>query len=495
MDRRLAARALPVFTLAVAFAVSAGCASMESDRHLAPLYTEISRAGGGTEIEALGGAIRVRHVHPGGPLEQFALRPIVIVDRTTSGDTLSHFLTPLGTSRLSAGYYTWQLLPIARYERQILPAGDMEWTFLSLPGIYWARRADGRVLRAIFPIAGVTEDFLACDRIVFFLFPLYARTERNGRVTYSFLFPVFSYTVGENGSGWRFWPLFGTSKLEGSYERSFALWPIFHWQRNNMWEPPERQETRWMIFPLLGQTKRDTYRSTTVLWPFFGWATDPKRGFWSWDGPWPFIRLHHDPETDTFRTRVWPLYSHYHGDGLDSDWYLWPILNIRHEEYTKAEKDALYILPFWQSWDRRDDVAGQSSFRKLWPLYQVERTEEHRLRAAFPALNPLWRTPDVDEMYAWIYELWVRERDHEILRERSWLGLYRHERDALEDRAYLVGLWSRRRYGPNRGIAETSLLFGLLRWRKAASGSLEWLPPAIPGPGWPLRRETGPDAR
>src|SRR5689334_17833738 len=98
--------------IAIGFAtwVAGGCASFESDRHLAPLYTEISRAGGGTEVEALGGAIRVRHVSPGGPLEQFALRPIVIVDKTTSGDTLSHFLTPLGTSRLSAGYYTWQLL-------------------------------------------------------------------------------------------------------------------------------------------------------------------------------------------------------------------------------------------------------------------------------------------------------------------------------------------------------------------------------------------------
>jgi hypothetical protein len=485
--RQRSARVLLGIVLALAPRV-ASCASLDQDRHLAPLFTEISRAGGGVEIEALGGAIRTRYIKPNGPLEQWALRPIVIVDKTSEGATVSRFLTPFGRSLQSGGESYWELLPIARYDQQVLPSGELEWTFLSLPGIYWARRVDGRTLRAVFPFAGVLEDFLSYDRLFFFMFPLYARSERDGRVTYSVLFPVFAYTTGENGGGWRFWPFFGTTRLEGSYERSFALWPIFHWQRNNMWEPPEHQEVRWMIWPLLGRTTHGSYHATSVLWPFFGWSSDPRTNMWSWDGPWPFIRIHHDPQTDLFRTRVWPFYSHFHGDGLDSDWYLWPIVNIRHEEYPHASKDGLYILPFWQSWDRNDEQAGKSSFRKLWPLYQVERTEEHTLRAAFPALNPLWRTPEIDEMYAWIYELYSRERNHEILRERSWLGLYRHERDALEDRAYLVGLWARRRYGADRSVAETSLLFGLLRWRKTASGSLQWLPPAMPGPGWPLLR-------
>jgi hypothetical protein len=464
-----------------------GCASIDSERHVAPLFTEISRGGGGVEIEALAGALRLRRGRPGGPFEQWALRPIVIVDRTSTGDTLSHFLTPFGTSRNSGDEYTWQLLPIARYDRHVLESGDLEWTFLSLPGIYWARRADGRVLRAFFPFGGVLEDFLSFDRLEFVLFPLWARAERDGRVTYSVLFPVFAITRGKGGSGFRFWPLYGRSRLDQSYDRSFALWPIFHWERNNLWAPPEKQERKWMVFPLVGRTTHDTYQSTTVLWPFFGWANDPKKGFWSWDGPWPFVRLHHDPQTGTFRTRFWPFYSNYHGDGLDSNWYLWPIVNVRTEEYPTARKTGLYVLPFWQSWTRDDRDAGISSFRKLWPLLQVERTEEHSLRAAFPALNPLWRTPEIDEMYAWIYELYTRERDHQIIRERSWLGLYRRERDAAEDRRSFTLLWARRAYGQT---TETSLLFGLLRWRKTASGSLQWLPPAVPGPGWPLARAT-----
>jgi hypothetical protein len=91
-----------------------GCAAPGAERHLAPIFTEISRGGGGTEIEALGGIVRLRRPNPGGPHEQFALRPLVIVDRTPQGETLSRFLTPLGTSKESGGDYYWQLLPVAR---------------------------------------------------------------------------------------------------------------------------------------------------------------------------------------------------------------------------------------------------------------------------------------------------------------------------------------------------------------------------------------------
>ena len=67
------------------------------------------------------------------------------------------------------------------------------------------------------------------------------------------------------------------------------------------------------------------------------------------------------------------------------------------------------------------------------------------------------------------------------------------EKDADEDRRYLSVLWSNRRYRQGgEAVSETSLLFGLLRWRSRESDSLELLWPAVPGPGWPVQRETVP---
>ncbi|MBI5362885.1 MAG: hypothetical protein HZA53_06875, partial [Planctomycetes bacterium] len=482
-----APRAAAIAVLALAFA---GCASFQSERHLAPLFSELSTAGGGREIEALGGAVRLRYLRAeGGPLTQWAFRPIVIHDRLPGEDYQTRFLVPFGTEDKRGQEYVWQLLPVTRYSHREYSGGQTEWTLLTLPGIYWSKTVDGRIVRAWFPFGGVMEHFLSFDRIVFVFFPLFMKTERDGRVTHHFLFPVFAFARGKGGPSWRVWPIYGNSRFEGRYDRWFLFWPIWTCEHNLLDQPPEKQEHRWMLLPIVGHTTRGTYSGTSLLWPFFGWSSDPVTGFRAWDGPWPFIRWERDPENDIQRTRFWPFFSHFHGDGLDSTWYLWPIFNVRSETYEKATKNAFYAAPFWQNWKRYDEEAGYSSFEKLWPLYLFDRPEEHTTRFAFPTLNPLWRTPEIDDMYAWMWELYAREVNHAQVKERSWLGLYRREKDEFEDRRSLVGLWSNRRYrAGGKRVSETALLFGLLRWRSTRGGSLEWLPPAVPGPGWPLER-------
>ncbi len=488
-DRRGAA--LGAFVWAVlALLLGTGCASFSTERHLAPIYSELSTAGGGREVEALGGAVRLRYLRATeGPVTQWALRPLVIHDNLPGEDYQTRFLVPLGTEDKRGQEYVWQLLPVTRYSHRELSNGQTEWTLLTLPGIYWSKTADGRIVRAWFPFGGVMEHFLSFDRVVFVLFPLFLRTERDGRTTHHFLFPIFAFAHGAGGPSWRVWPIYGNSRWEGRYDRWFLLWPIWTYEKNLLHLPPEKQETKWMLLPIVGRTTRGTFSSTSVLWPFFGWSSDPATGFKAWDGPWPLVRWLRDPENDVRRTRFWPFYSNYHGDGLDSTWYLWPIINLSHEEYEKSVKNSVYVIPFWQNWKRIDEDAGVFRYEKLWPLYQREGREESERRFAFPALSPLWRTPEIDEMYAWIWELWTREQNHEIVRERSWLGLWRRERDALEDRRSFTFLWARRAYSTaEESVRETSLLFGLIRWRSGEKSGLEFMTPAFPGPGWPLER-------
>jgi hypothetical protein len=473
-----------------AAALLGGCAGFRSERHMAPLFSELSTAGGGTEQEAVGGAVRVRRARPGGLVSQWAVRPIVIRDQKAGDDFLMRFLTPFGRAERNGADFGWYLLPVTLYNRQEHAGAPSEYTLITLPGIYWSRTADGRTLRAWFPFGGVFERFLSFDRLEFVLFPLWARSQRAGRTTNHVLWPFFSRTTGAGGPSWRVWPLVGNDIYAGRHENWFALWPVFQWGHDRLWAPPQGQERRWMVFPLYGETRRGHYQSHTLLWPFFGWARDPDTEFWAWDGPWPLIRFERDPEHDTSRTRLWPLYSNYHGDGLDSTWVLWPIVNLRHEEYEHAHKDAFHVLPFWQSWQRQDDETGRSSWCRLWPLYQIDQPEQGRTRVAFPSLNPLWRTQEIEDMYAWIWELYARETDKEKVRERSWLGLYRREKDADEDRRSLAFLWAQRdwRDGQDRRVTDHSLLLGLIRWRTREDGMLRGLPPALPGPGWPLER-------
>ena len=465
----------------------AGCVSPGRDVNLAPLYSEHYRAGGEREVEALAGIVRVRRPAPGAPVREWAIRPLLGHARTEDG-SLTRYLVPLGTHRGRGNETITQLLPVFRYEHQGHELEPGEWMFYSLPGIFWARQRSGRVVRAVFPFGGIIENFFTYDRLTFVLFPLYAVSRRGEQTSRNFLFPIFNWTVGGRTKKARFWPLYGRSQREGSWDRLFVLWPIFHLHRNELGSPPGEREIKWAVLPLYGYSRRGSLTAHSLLWPFFGWARNPETGYWAWDGPWPLVRFHgggQNPPSE-IRRRFWPFWSHYRGDGLDSRWWVWPIFNLRRHELGDHVEEGSYLIPLWQRWQRTGlDGEPQDGFLKVWPLLQRSDVEGLQ-RTATPTLLPTWHTPVIDDYYAWIWEVYTSERRGTRHSQRSWGGIWRRERDEVEDRSSLSALWARRRYGePDERITETSLLFGLIRWRKGPSGGVDWMTPSFPGPGWP----------
>lgn len=476
----------------LATALSASCASFSDDLHLAPFVSNVSTAGGGREAEALAGAIRVARPRPFDPANSWEVHPLICHDELGDGEALTRFLTPFGTRVQRGDEVVLQLAPLVRHQDDHDENGLPRRRTFALPGLFWYEDASRRVARAFFPFGGVIERYATYDRITFALFPLYMRTERSGGTFHHFLWPIFSY--GRNGKGeldWHVWPLYGVAR-PGHAESGFFLWPFFLWARERPYLAPQMQPRRWMFWPFYGVSRVGTLTSRVALWPFFGFAHDPKSGFWSWDGPWPLVRIQRPGTSDdvAYRTRVWPFYSYFRGDGLESTWAPWPFYNRRSERYADGVRRGTYIIPFWQQWAEYDERGGErASWQKMWPLYQHYEAGE-TARTGFPTLLPTWRLPDIDEHYAWLWELYTREQDGARVRERSWGGLWRRESDEREVREYVAGLWSRRKY--RDGVAtvrETSLLFGLLRWRTSTRArGFELLRPALPGPGWPAMR-------
>lgn len=498
--------------LSVAATLTSACASFSQDAHLSPLFSNLSTAGGGRELEALAGAVVVHRPTPDSPIDRWHVRPFwcrylnaeageraLAGHAIDSAEVYDHFLVPLGDRHVRPDETVTRLLPVFRYQTDLDQNGNARWRLLALPGIMWSQDSTGRIVRAFFPFGGVIENFATFDRIDFVLFPLFVRTLRGERASYHFLFPIFNYVVDgktDRTSG-RVWPLFGVQH-QGGFERRFWLWPFFHYHHDAIHAAKEHQRRRWMFWPFVGREWSETFEAWTVLWPFFGYARDTGSGFWAWDGPWPLVRFQRPGAAKdvAYRSRVWPFYSYYEGDGLISRWIVWPIFNQRSERYRDGSRRGENLIPFWQGWEHFD-LAGDNtgSWQKLWPLYQ--RFEDGAYsRRAIPALNPLWHTPEVDEHYAWIYELYTRESQADVVRERSWGGLWRRESDAHEVREYVSGLWSRRKWRDSAGsVRETSLLFGLLRWRSSESEGFELMRPAFPGPGWPAARQGWPAAR
>jgi hypothetical protein len=478
------------------------CVSSGADVHLAPLYSRVSSAGGGTSEEALFGMWIADREAVGGPIDSWAVRPFGGWRREPDGPAgetpganakwRAELLHPLG--RITSGVRTsssW-FLPLYSWRSRETAGGGRRWTLVSLPGVWLAKEDQRWASVAWFPIGGHVEDFLTYDAVDFVLFPLWSTAKRDGKDSTHFLYPVLGWTRGGGETSFHLWPLWVHGEVEGFYERDSYLWPLVHIQTNGLHRGADQVERRWMVWPLIGSMTRGTYRSWTFLWPLFGYARDRRTDFRAVDAPWPLVRIQSGGENPRAeeRFRIWPFYSHFKGYRLESWSVLWPLAQRRIERAPDAERRSIYAFPFWQSWRKRDASGNRSSWQKLWPLYQ-RRDTGGRERVSVLAPYPFHWDERFDFYWAWPFELWTEEAEPAagVTRERAWGGLWRRERDAFEDRRSFTGLWARRTYRENgRRVHETSLLFGLLRWRSMEDGDADVLAPAFPGPGWPARR-------
>ncbi len=477
---------------ALSLTLAGACAGPGSDLHLAPLYTRLSTADGGVTVEALGGLYRQHRRAEDGFLQWLTVPILYGLDRERGGDWAAHVLFPLGYCRQRSEETLSYVLPLYLWSRK--PGAERPRTFfVALPGILAQNPGHGSTHLGWFPFYGTFEDFLIFDHARFVLWPLYVDNERSGATSRHVLWPFFGWTRGGAKSSWHVFPLVSHSRLEGRYDRWYALWPIFHWQRNRLGGGGEAPERVWWVWPLAGHKERGSYDAYTVLWPFLGYARDPRGdGFWALDFPWPLVRIQRGPG-EAERTRFWPLYSRssFVREGLETTTFLWPIVQLRHEESSLAERDAIYVVPFWQTWDRLDKLGHETSaYRKLWPLFSHEREGDWR-QGALLELDFFWRNWRIPRFVTGFFHLYEWEEDEDYRRERSFLGLWRRERGRGEDRRSLAGLWASRSYRQDdRPAREYSLLFGLLRWRVTEEHGFDMLRPAFPGPGWPEPPET-----
>lgn len=457
------------------------CAGPGADIHLAPIFSRTNTADGAVDLELLGGLWRERERALDGALEQLTVGPFFSHTPKPDG-YLNRYLVPLGYASKHGDDTRKVLYPMFVSGSSREDDGSKTWKLAALPGILVKSNSQTGTLFGLFPFIGKFDDFVTFDHLLFVLWPLFIYAERDERISYHFLYPFLGWTYGGGEESFRLFPFYSHTKWEGRYDRKWWLWPLFHYQRNFL--GTANPETVRMFWPFYGLTERGDYRAHSWLWPFFGYSSNSKKGSWALDFPWPLVRF--ERSENVHRTRLWPLYGHLKADGLTVTNYLWPIIHLRHEDSVVSERDSAYVVPFWQSWDQRNKKTGEtSSWRKLWPLFKHKRTGQHR-RGSFPSLDPFWDNQLIDRHYSWMWKLWEWETEGDLRRDRSWLGMFKGEKGLAETRRSLSMLWSDRSYqSAGKRVRETSLLFGLLRWRVTEGEGFDILRPAFPGPGWP----------
>jgi hypothetical protein len=467
------------------FGCLGGCAATGSEIHLEPLYARIHTADGGTAHEAAGGLYRSWTSAEDGFTEWRTVAPLWGIDRERNGDYAAYHPFPLGLTNKRHDERFSMFVPLYLWSRKIDRfSGTMGWKLAMLPGLLMQQTEAAGFQMGLFPLIGRFRDFLTFDQLIFILWPLFVYSERAGRISYNIPWPILGWTYGNGERSHHLWPIYMKATIEGSYDRTTFLWPLFHFNKNYTVGNTDVPEETWMLWPLIGRKKRGSYRSTTLLWPLFGYASDPEEQYWALDAPFPLVRFERGEEVH--RSRIWPFWSFTDADGLKTTSFLWPLMQFRQEDSPTYERGSTRLLPIWQSSTRTDKETGDKDRRRMFfPLFQYQTRGAWR-QGNFPHFNPIERSGLFERFISRPLHVWEWEQEGDMRRERAWLGLYRREKGRGEDRRSVSFLWARRKFSEEGDeVKETSLLFGLLRWRTGKGQGFTFLPPAFPGPGWP----------
>jgi hypothetical protein len=340
------------------------------------------------------------HREEGPEREVTAVRPIF--RRTADHQKDSYRLEalyPFIYLQSDPGRTSSRVLPFAFFRSLTDEEGreDRDWSLFPL--FYGGTDPEEGDYFLFFPFWGNLRGYFARQEIRFRLFPLYMDTRDRDWRSVHFLWPLIQKGEGSDKHEWRFLPFYSTSTWEGHEEYRAVLWPIFNWSRTKLYT--EHPVTSFMVFPLFGRTWSDVESQTTLLWPFFTFASSD-RGYRETNLFWPVFRTMQSPEGSAFR--LWPLYSRSRVGGAKEDWYLWPV--IWDEEFVVGDGRlrSFKIVPIWRN---SRYLAGDGSLRaaetQLWPIYQRRTAADGswHLKSLAPIPIPNWQK--FTEYWEWLW--------------------------------------------------------------------------------------------
>jgi hypothetical protein len=308
-----------------------------------------------------------------GPVLEFsdnirALRPFYYKDKVTSEVDI---LYPLGRFTKERGLF----FPIYRYTDR-MDQEDVEHT--EIFPVFYGKYKDISYW-GVFPVYGTMYHRFGYTRARFFILPLYADTTLDEQRTYTFLWPIFSYS---HDRLFRVFPLYGWKKSDDSTSQYF-LWPFI---QNSQGPDSHKMDA---VLPLFRYDRGPTYRNVSILWPFFTYNRDDQARHMSVDFPWPLIRVASGAYEET---KLFPLYwTKTEGNVYSGKTILWPLWSRAswHYEDTGTEQEIITILLMdWFTY--KTPSGGEPSKRMiLWPFLYTLQEGGHR-EWRFPCIIPLF---------------------------------------------------------------------------------------------------------
>ena len=321
---------------------------------------------------------------------EFALRPIFSVAKDKTDDsTVIDILYPLIKYKKRGKDEKFRIFPIMKDETADVYPDKVRTAHDYFP-LYWGTSEDGERYGGFFPLYGTVKKRFGKDEILFLLWPAYSRTEEEGFVSHSVLWPIFGVTTGEGGWGGRFFPLWGHEEVIGKEYKTFYLYPFITLRGRYLDTDSPLVDT--YIIPFYVNRSTPVSRSTSYLWPFLTFTRNEQTGYRRVDIPWPFITI---ARSDTLSiTQFAPFYRkrvETEKDSVDESRYiLYPIFKDGHfTSPTKSEDTFRFMLI-----DKYVTTTYPDGADELWiylfPLYDHRRLKSGEESSVFLYPLPLY---------------------------------------------------------------------------------------------------------
>jgi len=403
------------------------------------------------------------------------LRPVYARWVDAAGTTREiDVLYPLFVYRVSGEWYRWSIFELINKAGPFAGTEDARdgaqsfdvWPF------YFSRDtgAPESTYHAFFPIAGTIKSRFGYDELAWTLFPLYGRSEKNGAVATSVLWPFFRVRQG-TVTGWQVWPLYSVREKAGTYREQYFLWPL-GW--NNTYRKPDapagtepRREVA--LLPFYSRETEPGLINESYLWPFFGYTDrTTKPAYHEIRYFWPFLVQGRGDQKEVHR---WgPFYTHSVIKGEDKRWVLWPL----YREATWADgavdrtrAQVLYFV-YWTEEQRSRANPGAAPAEKthFWPLYSRWDNGAGRQQFQFPSLVEVFFPGNEQVRANWSPLLTLYRYDRKapdnVRHEVLW-GLLTWRREAERKEFHLGPLLSVNQQAAGKRIALGNGLVGLQR--------------------------------
>jgi len=360
--------------------------------------------------------------------KDLAFRPFFYWKKEEEKYTFLEYLYPLGKYKRTDKEVESYFIPFFSTRRDLTREEKKERAFLLA---FWGETEKGEPYGGFFPVYGNLKNRFGKDELKFILWPIYSDSREGENRTYTFLWPIFTRTEGGGREGFKFWPLAGHERKENEYEKTFCLWPVFHFEKRHLYTDDPTDIS--MVFPLYVSSASKKRVSKSVIWPFFNYTHDEDDHYTQWDFPWPFIQWAKGDEKSIFR--IFPLYGQKYWEERQTGYVFWPIYWYDHHDDDGYQKVLnRYLLLSKDQTEVWKDEGKRARIFRLWPLFYHRQEKEGAVYFYWPALIPL---------------------DFEGY-ERNWvplLSLYEYRRDP-------------------KGDSESKFLWGLCVHRKSAAREL-----------------------